>query len=367
MKKKILFILHIPPPVNGAAMVGKQIKESQKINSAFETDYINLTTSFTLSKIGKGGFQKIATTFAIGWQVIKALSTKKYDLCYMTLTAKGAGFYKDFLIVLILKLFGKKILYHFHNKGVAKSSEKYLNHLLYSFVFKNTNSIQLSSLLFYDIQRYVRPENVYFCPNGIPEESDVVQKRQRLPETPCKFLFLSNMMEEKGVLVLLEACSLLKEKGLDFECHFIGAWSDISEDYFYERVRQLGITQNIFAHGKQYGRQKIGFFSNADVFVFPTYYHNECFPLVLLEAMQYGLPVISTHEGGIDDIVEDGKTGFLVPRKDGKELARVLERFVVNPSLSEQLGKEGRNRYEKMYTYKTFENNLMAILLEISE
>lgn len=46
--------------------------------------------------------------------------------------------------------------------------------------------------------------------------------------------------------------------------------------------------------------------------MFPTYYHNECFPLVLLEAMQHGLPCISTNEGAISDIVDDGVTGYIV-------------------------------------------------------
>ena len=316
MKKEILFILHIPPPVNGAAMVGEQIKNSKRINTTFDVDYINLTTSFSLNKIGKGGFQKFATTFAIGWKVIKALSSKKYDLCYMTLTAKGAGFYKDFLIVLILKLFGKKIVYHFHNKGVAKSSKLYFNDLLYRFTFKNTKSIQLSPLLYFDIKRYVKPEDVFFCPNGITDDFISPKTMDKVLNTPCKFLFLSNMMEEKGVLILLDACGILKERGLDFECHFIGAWSDVSEETFYNQVTKLGIEQNIYAHGKQYGSDKVKFFNDADVFVFPTYYHNECFPLVLLEAMQYGLAVISTNEGGIGDIGEEGKTGLLVSRKD---------------------------------------------------
>ena len=55
--------------------------------------------------------------------------------------------------------------------------------------------------------------------------------------------------------------------------------------------------------------------------LFPTFYHNECFSLVLLEAMEHGLPCISTTEGGIPGIVDDGKTGFLVPKHDVAVLA----------------------------------------------
>ncbi len=357
--------MHIPPPINGAAMVGEQIKNSKKINSVFETDYINLTTSFNLNKIGKGGVSKIFTAILIAKKVIQALRKKDYDLCYMTLTAKGFGFYKDFLIVLVLKLFGKEIVYHFHNKGVEQNSGNTLNRLLYTFTFKNTKSIQLSPLLYYDIKRYVLPKDVHFCANGIPDAFESKKEKENNLDSPCKFLFLSNMMEEKGVLILLEACGLLKKRALSFECHFIGAWSDISEEFFYEKIGQLDIADNVFAHGKQYGSDKVKFFSSADVFVFPTFYNNECFPLVLLEAMQYGLPVVSTREGGIADIVKENMTGFLVPRQDEKELASVLVDLIVDVPLREQMGEKGRERFEDLYTSEIFEANLLEILNDV--
>ncbi|GAL71321.1 hypothetical protein [Jejuia pallidilutea] len=123
MASRILFILHIPPPINGAALVGKYIKDSEIINTRFETQYVNLTASFSLEKIGKGGIEKFKHIFDIVRNVVKTLKQNKYDLCYMTLTAKGAGFYKDFVIILLVKLFKVKIIYHFHNKGVALNSK----------------------------------------------------------------------------------------------------------------------------------------------------------------------------------------------------------------------------------------------------
>lgn len=96
MKKKVLFILHLPPPINGAAVVGSLIQESGVINTNFEADYINLATSFSLDHIGKGGVKKIGATLGIIKKVVGALRHKEYDLCYMTLTAKGAGLLQRF-------------------------------------------------------------------------------------------------------------------------------------------------------------------------------------------------------------------------------------------------------------------------------
>ena len=72
--------------------------------------------------------------------------------------------------------------------------------------------------------------------------------------------------------------------------------------------------------GRKYEKEKEETFAKADIFAFPTYYNNECFPLVLLEAMQHSLPVVSTFEGGIPDIVDEGEAGFLVAQKNAEKL-----------------------------------------------
>lgn len=365
-KPKVLMILHIPPPVNGAAMVGKYITESEVINKAFSINYINLTTSFELGAIGKGNLSKLFVILKIVRNTLSALLRKRYDLCYMTLTAKGAGFYKDFLIVMLLKLFRRKIIYHFHNKGVKQNSTSWSKRLLYRFAFNHTQSILLAPQLYADVSDYVKPEDAYFCPNGIPDilEPNTPSVTTENSGTECKFLFLSNMMFEKGVFTLLEACKNLREQYVTFECHFVGAWSDISEEDFRQKLTSLGLTKNVFAHGPVYGDKKLDFFRDADVFVFPTFYHNEAFPLVNLEAMQQEKPVISTPEGGIPNMVIDGETGFLIGQRNVQELTEKMAILIKDPVLRKQMGAAGRKRYKDFFTKEKFENKLIEILTD---
>lgn len=364
MKSKILMILHIPPPINGAAIVGKYISESERINNAFSVDYINLTTSFELGNIGKGSGAKLLTIAKILSNTAVALVKNKYELCYMTLTAKGAGFYKDFLVVVLLKLFRKKIFYHFHNKGIKENSNTSLKRWLYRITLRNTKSILLAPELYDDLATYVGKEDVYFCPNGIPDLGGRIKhvSGHKIPGLPCKFLFLSNMMREKGVFVLLDACSLLQQKGIPFECHFVGAWSDVSEEDFKGKVAENNLYTLVHAHGPQYGDSKLRFFGDSDVFVFPTFYHNEAFPLVNLEAMQQSLPIISTLEGGIPTMISDGETGFLVPQRNVLELAEKMALLIGDPELRIKMGLAGRRLYEERFTLPRFEDNMMAIL-----
>ena len=171
------------------------------------------------------------------------------------------------------------------------------------------------------------------------------------------------MMEEKGVWTLVDACQLLKQHSYHFECHFVGKWSDITEDIFHTYLVQKGLEDMVFAHGAKYGSEKDSFFERADVFVFPTYYHNECFPLVILEAMQQGLACISTREGGIPDIIiDDDVTGFLIDKKDEKALTDKLIYLIEHPDLCTAMGKAGKERFLKEFTLESFEERLVTIL-----
>jgi glycosyltransferase involved in cell wall biosynthesis len=365
MKASILFIMHFPPPVNGGASVmGNAIKQSSLINETFNTDYINPTTSFSLDDIGKNAFRKILTTLKILAKVIKSLYSNKYDLCYMVLPANGYGFYKGVAIILALKVFKKKIIYHFHNKGIACAGNKKSTNYLYQFVFNNTQSIILSPLLYSDISAYVKPKDVYVCPNGIPEiDTGLSVKPSAEKDTNiCSLLFLSNMMMEKGVFVLLEACAILQKRNIPFTCHFVGDWIDISPKQFAEFVSKNNLSKIVFAYGPKYGHDKSSFLINADIFVFPTYFHNETFGLVNLEAMQYGLPIVSTYEGGIPDVIANGISGLLVAQKDIDALADKIELLITKPELRVQMGQEGKKRYHEFFTLEKFERNLVDIL-----
>ena len=109
MKHKILFILHLPPPVHGAALMGSYVKMSNKINDSFHCSFLNLSASKNIESIGKFGIKKVFFFLQLLFDTVRALTRKKYDVCYVTITSNGAAFYKDFLVVTILKIFRKKI------------------------------------------------------------------------------------------------------------------------------------------------------------------------------------------------------------------------------------------------------------------
>lgn len=365
--EKILFLLHFPPPVHGSSMVGKTINTSRLINENFDCRYINLLASKSIDETGKITTRKLFDFAIIWWKLLVELIRKKPQLCYFALTVTGAAFYKDVLLVLLLRIAGIKRVYHLHNKGVKKHQSNRINKWLYRFVFRNADVILLSKLLYQDIENFVPESRIHICPNGIEDMATKTDIDKKEINGTTKLLFLSNLIESKGVFVLLEACALLKEKGLLFECDFIGGEADITETSFNEKLKQLNLDKQVHYAGKKYNEEKKKAFEQADIFVFPTYYHNETFGLVNIEAMSFSLPIVSTFEGGIPDIIEDGVTGFLVPQRNAEALAEKLEVLIKNPTLCKTMGKAGREKFEKKFTLSVFEKKITKILVQVSK
>ena len=359
---KALFIMHLPPPVHGASMVGKYIHDSAVINEAFECHYINLSTANDLTDIGRISLRKILKYIRLIRDIFIVVKKIKPQLVYITPNACGGAFYKDFIVVMLLKMMGQKIVAHYHNKGVSTRQDKFIDDILYKNFFKGINVILLSKLLYPDIRKYVDSGDVYFCPNGIPESENKNYIQNNLV---TRLLFLSNLIEEKGVIVLLDALEKVRNDGYTFICDFVGAeTSEFDSDRFYKEVSMRGLSREVIYHGKRYGEEKKVFWDQADVFVFPTYYHNECFPVVLLEAMEYGIPCISTDEGGIPDIIDDEKTGFIVEKKNVEQLADKISYLISHPDLCKEMGENGYKKFQTKYTLSIFEDRMKNILTE---
>ena len=176
-----------------------------------------------------------------------------------------------------------------------------------------------------------------------------------------RLLFLSNLIESKGIYVLLEACRMLKEEGVAFHCDYVGGESKlISGEAFRSAIAERGLTDCVTYHGPQYGAAKDRFFREADIFVQPTF--DDCFPLTLVEAMQYRLPIVSTDVGAIPDIVTDGVNGFVCPQRDVDALAEALRKLIAEPQMRVAMGQRGYELYRERMTLEVFEMRFTEIL-----
>ncbi len=363
MASSVLFILHLPPPVHGAAQVGKMILQSRRINEEFECHFLNLATARAMEDLGKLNFIKLFLTMRVLAQTFYLLIKVNPALCYLTLSATGFAFYKDMMVVAILRLFRKKILFHFHHQGVqSESAKRPWKKRFFHFALSHRKAtvILLSPALYYDVKDYISPDRIFYCANGVPDIQQQKKEVRNNPSATARILFLSNLLNTKGFRFVLDACEQLAKEGHSFECHFAGEWKDITKDQFQKMAEEKGISNLVKAHGKVAGEEKLQLLREADFFVLPTL--NDAFPLVLLEAMQHHLPVISTFEGGIPEIVQQDLTGFLISKNDLPALTDKMRILIQNAPLRSQMGEQARQRYEAIYTVESFEERFISIL-----
>ena len=360
MKPRILFILHLPPPIHGAAMMGKYIQESELINSSFDCFCINLATAGSLSDIGHVSLEKLLKYLLLLRYISHVVKEIRPELVYITPNAGGKAFFKDFIVVQMLKSMGCKIIAHYHNKGVSAYQSKWIYNFLYKRFFSNLKVILLAENLYKDIAKYVKREDVYICPNGIPSSCKEEMEARRNNVIP-HLLFLSNLLISKGVIVLLDALKILKEKEYTFVCQFIGGeTAEINAVQFFEEVERRKLNDRVAYAGRKVGEEKNTFFQQADIFILPTM--NECFPLVILEAMEYKLPVISTNEGGIPDIVKDGENGLICEKQNPVSLADCIAKLLDDEELRVKMGSAGHEKFCREFTLDKFENRMRDIL-----
>ena len=357
-RKNILFIIQLPPPVHGASMMNSYLINSKKINSNFNVRVINLQFAKSIKELREFSLLKIYKAIIYYFKIFTNIISFNPDLVYFTITPFGFAFYRDCFYVFLLRLFNKKTVFHLHGKGIKKAINGCLfKKYLYQWVFKKTYVICLSPQLINDIDD-VYKLNPFIVPNGIQIQPEIKEKKFRKNVSVPQILFLSNYKRAKGILILIEALGILKNKGFNFYARLVGEPGDLSIDFLENMIKGQHLTEVIQVAGPLYGDDKIAEFQNADIFVFPTYYRNEAFPLVILEAFQFSIPVISTYEGGIPDMIINNESGFLVQIQNAEKLAEKIGILLENKDLRIEMGKKGYERYIKNFTLTQFENNM---------
>jgi glycosyltransferase involved in cell wall biosynthesis len=160
---------------------------------------------------------------------------------------------------------------------------------------------------------------------GVPEDAFVVG-------------WIGRMTGIKHLPDLLAAFARLRERGVDAKLCLVGDGPDREE--VEELAYELGIAAHTLFVG--YQRDVAPYYGLFDVLLLPS--GNEGTPVVAIEALAAGTPVVATRVGGVPDVVEHGTDGFLVPVGDVEALAASLERLAENPGLREEMGRAGRER-----------------------
>ncbi len=180
---------------------------------------------------------------------------------------------------------------------------------------------------------------------------DLAQFSLRTPlgDTPTILLSVARLTEYKGLIYLVEACRILKERGLSFVCQIVGQGED--RPLLEEAIQRYGLESYVHLLGALPHHAIPSLMDQATVFVLPCVIarngDRDGMPLVLIEAMGRGVPVVSSDVIGLPELVRNG-AGLLSPPGDPEALASAIERIIqLSPAARDEMGQAGRRIVEE--------------------
>ena len=185
--------------------------------------------------------------------------------------------------------------------------------------------------------------------------------------TPPAIISVGRLIEKKGFHDLIEACRVLRERGVEFRCEIIGEGP--LESSLRDQITAAGLTTLVTLTGPLPQGEVIKRLACSALFVLPCVAEvgggMDNLPTVVMEAMAAGLPVISTALGGVPEMVRDGFTGLLVPEHQPVALADALAQVLGDRRLARSLGEAGRQRAAELFAIDKSAEALRALFQQV--
>ena len=215
----------------------------------------------------------------------------------------------------------------------------------------------MSKTLHGNLSPFIAKENVFVLPNFYNKQLTEQPNEKSFSE--LKICYLSNLMNEKGIFVLLEALEKLNAKGISFKATIAGHIEYSQQERLLNKMSQI---EGLIYKGLVRGEEKRQMLQNANVFVLPTFYKMEGLPISIIEAMATGNVIISTDHGAISDLVTEGDNGFLIKKKSVDAILEKLLLLAKEPKVAKKISANNIAKAKKNFSDKKFSKGLLNII-----
>lgn len=349
-KPTVLLTGKLPPPYIGPS-VATQLLLNSKLNDEFELIHFDISDHRDINTLAALDVQNFYLAFKHYALLVRLILKHEPDLVYVPAGQTTIGYGRDAGFILIAKLLGRKVLCHLRGGNFKNwyESASPLTQLMVRKVHSLVDGQIVLGNNLKELFNWLMPDDrIFVVPNG-GNYPDALLNGEAKSDT-FRVLFLSSLKGTKGVLELLKAAPDVYERHKNVEFLFAGSWRDEETKRQFEAFMDAHPDLPVRALGPVKGQEKFDLYASSDVFVMPTYYPNEGHPWVIVEAMHYSLPIISTHHAAIPETVKDEVNGFLVEKRNPRQVAERIVQLIEDPELKERMGKESRRRYLSGFT-----------------
>ena len=363
-KPNLFIIGPTPPPYHGVAVAIQTLLQSS-ISEQFNVVHLELADRRGIQHVNKPDLHDVGLFLRQWLKLASMLFHVCPPLTYLVLSQTTIGFFRDSLLIWPAYLRGSHIVLHLHGGNIRDwflGRSWFMKAYVRAVLSRTTRIIVLGDSLKSQFDGLVDTRRIAVVPNGIEwKYSAAASVRVAHTSFRYRILHLSTLSHLKGALVLIEAIPSVVTHRKDLEFVFAGPWSHPEDQQWADQfIEQQGIGQYIRFTGQVEGDQKQALFESSDIFVFPGV-QQEGQPLVVIEAMAAGLPVIFTDRGCLRDTVINGETGVEVPINDPHRLADRILWLLNHPDNMRAMGMCARQRYESLYTKKHHIENIIEV------
>lgn len=358
-RPKILLYGTIPPPFHGSAVMINALLESAIINQRFNLIFQDISDRRSISNIGRWDAGNIWLAFKHSIEFLFKLLCHRPEIVYAPIALGMPGFLRDCLLIFPAILARKKLIVHFHNSAfgdfydMASPPLKWCARYILT---HTTRAIVLGESLRGIVRGQVSERRIIVIPNGLDPTPFLRSEAQvHEPDREFRVLYLGNLIEEKGYWSVLEAALIVLRQ--EQHVHFTVAGPFYRHDGELRSlafVKSHGLEDIVSFTGMVSGENKVKLLLDSDLFVFPPI-AKEGQPLVLLEAMAAGLPIITTDQGAIRETVMDGENSFIVPEGDADAIAEKVILLMRDGALRLKMARASRKRFFSYYTLERWE------------
>jgi glycosyltransferase involved in cell wall biosynthesis len=364
----ILLFGYLPPPYFGPSTAYQALMRSD-FPKQFDVIFINLSVVKDVREIERFHPRKLLKMAGFVAREFWCLLTRRVDFVCYPFSLNRNAFLKDSVLIGMARLFRVPTVLWAHGSdllGFRDRSPRWLQRVIDQTVGHAAAGIVLGERLRYSFERHLPADRIYAVPLGIepsPVTAPFAKRTDRFT-----ILYLGNLIREKGFLHLLEAAPLILTRHPTARFVFAGAWySDVERTAAERIIRENNLSEKVEFTGLVAGAAKARVLAEADVFVLPTFHPTEAAPLSLLEAMQAGLPIVTTERGSIPEIVRDGVTGLIAKQSNPADLADKINRIAADPALRTKMGEAGRERFVTFYTNQHYGQRMIAVFEKLAQ
>lgn len=366
---RVLVVGQTPPPFGGqAVMIDALLRANPQRARYF---HVRLRYSDDMDSVGKFAIGKVWVLFTTILRVWWARFKHRTPMLYYPPSGPNmVPVLRDIVFLCATRWLFKWTVFHYHAGGVSGFAVELPRVLrpFFRLAYRNASMAIRTAPQNPEDGKLLGAKRGVVVPNGIPDERGQVAEGTAAPGSPLVILFTGVLIPSKGVRVLLEAFRQVVEQGGNARLELMGRWGDAAFQQECEAfVAHHGLGGKVRFLGVKRDKEKLGHFAGCDIFCFPSHFEAESFGLVLLEAMQFAKPVVSTNWRGIPSVVAEGVNGFLVPVEDPSAVAGRLLQLIRDEGLRRQMGEAGRRIFAERFTLERFQQNMEAALLTAAE